>query len=56
MKTTMKQWEIERIKEIVSDVLELWSGEFIEVNNGNGNARSMSIKTFLQDLERALNQ
>jgi hypothetical protein len=50
----MKNWEIERIKEIVSDVLELWSGEFIEVNDSHGNGRSMSIETFMKDLDARL--
>ena len=54
MKITMKQWEIERTKEIVSDVLALWSGNFIEVNDGHGSGRSMSKETFLKQLEERL--
>lgn len=54
MKVTMKDWEIARIVEIVSDVLELWAGNFIEVNDGHGNARSMSKETFIENLKKNL--
>lgn len=54
MRIQMKNWEVERIKEIVSDVLELWSGNYIEVNDGCGNFRSMSKETFLKELDKEL--
>lgn len=52
----MKNWEVERVKEIVSDVLELWSGEFIDVGDGNGRSRSMSKQTFLEALDKELRE
>ena len=54
METKMKDWEVARIIEIVSSVLALWSGEFIDVHDGHGNSRGMSIKTFKEMLEREL--
>lgn len=54
MKTEMKKWEIERIGEIISDILQLWNYDFIEVNDGHGRAMSMSKETFLEKLEKEL--
>lgn len=54
MRVEMKQWEIERVKEIVSKLLEFYIYEFIEANDGNGRSISMSTKTFLEQLEREL--
>lgn len=54
MKVQMENWEVERVKEIVSDVLELWSVEFIEVGDGEGTGRSMSKETFLKSLDEEL--
>jgi hypothetical protein len=54
MKIEMKKWEIERIKEIISDVLEFWQHDTITAENSSGHKLSMSTKTFLEHLERAL--
>ena len=47
----MEDWEIERIKEKIGKVLEFWMYEFIEVSTKSGRKMSMSVKTFLENLE-----
>lgn len=46
--------EIEGIKEVISKVLHLWQYEFIEANNKDGSAISMSKETFFKQLEQML--
>ena len=50
----MEQWEIERIKEKVGKVLDFYMYDFIKMEGDAGHAMSMSIKTFLEELEREL--
>lgn len=50
----MKQWEVERIKEIVGNILQFWSYDLIDVHDGNGRRMGMSVKTFLEALDREL--
>lgn len=56
MKIEMKQWEIERVKEIVGKVLDFWAYKYIEMSSDDtgGATLSMSTVTFLEQLEREL--
>jgi len=56
MKThhTATKEEIKAIKEVISDILQLWHYEFISASNEDGAEISMSKETFFKDLEREL--
>ena len=54
MQVEMKQWEVERVKEIVSDILDLRMYDSVEAKTYGGRLISMSKKTFLESLERSL--
>ena len=53
MKVTMEKWEVERVKKIISDILQLWSHDTITAGDDNGSV-SMSTKTFFEALESDL--
>lgn len=54
MKIELQNWEVQRIKDIVGRVLDLYMYDSIEVSTSGGHAMSMSTKTFLESLERDL--
>jgi hypothetical protein len=54
MRTSIHKWEVERIKEIVSEILQLWCYNSISAEDSCGAKISMSAKTFLEHLERDL--
>ena len=56
MKVEMKKWEIERVKEKIGEILQFWAYSLIEVKDGSGRSMSMSIKTFLEQLEEKLSK
>lgn len=43
--------EFEAISKAIEDTLDLWGYDFIEVNDGNGRASSMSKETFFKSLK-----
>lgn len=46
--------ELEMIKEVISEVLELGSYEFIVASDQSGSEFSMSVETFFKKLEEEL--
>lgn len=56
MKIEMKNWEIERVVEKISEILNFWSYDSIEVSDENGHKMSMSKDNFLEQLRRELNK
>lgn len=57
MKIEMKKWEVERIKEIVGDILDFWMYDLIEMESSSSSHKmGMSVETFLENLERKLTE
>ena len=54
MQTIMKNWEIQRIKEILSNVLHLSQYDFISASSKDGYKMSMSKEHFLRRVEEEL--
>lgn len=54
MKLEIEKWAIEKIKEAVIDILELWQFDEIELTNKEGNKMGMSKQVFLDKLEDKL--
>ncbi len=53
MRVDLHKWEVERVKNIVAGILDFYQYDSIEVRSEH-NAMSMSIETFLENLERDL--
>lgn len=50
----MKKYEIERVKEILEKVLELWVYQFVSASTEDGRSLSMSKEEFLKQVEHML--
>lgn len=55
MKVEMKQYEIERVKEIISKILEFWMYDSISMKSSTSTHQlSMTKEVFIENLEREL--
>ena len=55
MEVKMEKWEVERVKEKISKILEFWMYDLISMKSStSSHEMGLSTETFLEQLEREL--